>query len=111
MFKKIRRLFKSKNEDSKSFKRGMAKHLDSRIIKYSTERIDNTENVIGREGSISVRNDQLIVLSGGKIIMRANIDEMKASELLSLEGVIITAPDLERNGEVHTIVAYYKYYR
>jgi hypothetical protein len=36
---------------------------------------------------------------------------MKASELLSLDGVIITAPDLERNGEEHTIVAYYKYFR
>jgi len=43
--------------------------------------------------------------------MRTNVEDMHASELLSLDGVIITAPDLEQGGKERTIIAYYKYFR
>ena len=43
--------------------------------------------------------------------MRCKIDEMDAAELLSKDGVVITAPDIEKGGEVHTIIAHYVYYR
>jgi hypothetical protein len=36
---------------------------------------------------------------------------MQASELLSKEGAIITAPDLEKGGEMRTIIVYYVYFR
>ena len=36
---------------------------------------------------------------------------MDASELLSKDGVIITAPDLEHGGAVRTVIVYYVYYR
>jgi hypothetical protein len=36
---------------------------------------------------------------------------MQASELLSLEGAIITAPDLENGGIMRTVIAYYVYFR
>ena len=36
---------------------------------------------------------------------------MQASELLSKEGAILTAPDLENGGAVRTIVVYYVYFR
>ena len=45
-----------------------------------------------------------------EVLFRANVDELSAWELLSLEGVVLTAPDLEHGGAVRTIIAYYKYY-
>ena len=36
---------------------------------------------------------------------------MTVSELMSLEGVIITAPDIEHERKVRTIICYYVYYR
>jgi len=111
MFKGIKKLFKNKNENSLSFRMEMAKKIENKIIKYTAERVDDVELVIGREGCISLRNDQIIVLSGGNIVMRADVKDMRASELLSLDGVIITAPDLEQGGKERTIIAYYKYFR
>ncbi|MBE6565226.1 MAG: hypothetical protein E7655_08145 [Ruminococcaceae bacterium] len=111
MFKNIKNLFKSKNENSRAFRMEMAEKISNKIIKYTAERVDDVELVIGREGSISLRNGQIIVLSGGNIVMRTNVEDMHASELLSLDGVIITAPDLEQGGKERTIIAYYKYFR
>ena len=36
---------------------------------------------------------------------------MQAWELLSKDGVVITAPDLEHGGRERTIIVYYVYYR
>ena len=36
---------------------------------------------------------------------------MDAWELMSLSGVVITAPDLEHGGNVRTVTAHYTYWR
>jgi hypothetical protein len=110
MFKFIKRLTKSKNENSKNFKREMAKHLDGRAIKFVIERIDGNDFGIGRDGALIVKDDELIVYSSADIVFRAKIDELKASELLSLEGVILTAADITHGGRERTVIAYYTYY-
>ncbi len=102
---------KKKKEDSPAYRREMAKKLSGRHIKYVTERIDGEELVIGREGSLTLRNDEFLVFASSDILFRASVDELAASELMSLDGVILTAPDLERNGQVRTVIAYYLYYR
>ena len=89
----------------------MAKTLDGRPIKYCTERKDGIDLVIGRAGSLTIRDGEFLVFSSGDIVMRAKVEELKASELLSLEGVILTAPDLEHGNVERTIIAYYTYYR
>jgi len=33
------------------------------------------------------------------------------SELMSLEGVILSGPDYEQGGKERTVIAYYTYYR
>ena len=111
MFKFFKNRFRPKNENSLRFKEEMALHLAGRHIKYCTERHDDVDEIIGREGSLSLRNGEFIVFSSGDIVLRTRVEEMKASELLSLEGVIITAPDYEHGGEERTIIAYYTYYR
>lgn len=100
-----------KNTNSKAYRIKMAEFLNGRAIKYCSERIDGVENVVGKAGSLTVRNGEFLVFSSGDIVMRAKIEELNASELLSLEGVILNAPDYEHGGKERTIIAYYTYYR
>ncbi len=107
-FKKIK-----KDENSIAFRREMAEHLNGRIVKYVSERDSesNTDIIIGKEGSITVYEGALIVLSSQNIVFRCEVDSLKASELMSLEGAILEGPDLEHGGKMRKIIAYYKYYR
>lgn len=109
MFKFLKR--KPKNENSVAFRREMAKKLDGKHIKYVSERINNEELIIGREGGLNLRNGELIVFASGVVVFRADVDELTASELMSGDGVILTAHDLEHDGEYRSVVAYYSYYR
>ncbi|MBQ7160914.1 MAG: hypothetical protein IJR90_04310 [Clostridia bacterium] len=102
--------FKKKKENTPAFRRETAKKLDGKAVKYVTERTPEGETVIGREGALIVKGDQLLVFSSADVVFRCEIDSMTAGELMSLGGVIITAPDLERGGEVRTVTAYYTHY-
>ena len=105
-------LFKRKNPEEKlSFKIKMAEKMVRNRLRYATERDGDTDSVIGKNGGFNIRNGQLIVSADNRVIFRCNIEEMTVSELMSLEGVIITAPDIEQGGKVRTIICYYVYYR
>ncbi len=106
----FKRLFKAK-EGSLRFKQEMADRMNGRHIKYVTERVDDQDIVIGHDGCIAVRNGELIVLSDGVEKFRVVIAEMTASELMSLEGIILSGPDIVSGGKERTVIAYYKYYR
>lgn len=102
---------KKKKEDSIAFRREMAAKIAGKHIKYVTERINNEDIVIGRQGSLCIRNGEMIVFASADILFRTPVDSLTASELMSLDGVILTGPDLEHGGEVRTVIAYYLYYR
>ncbi len=106
----FKRLFKAK-EGSLRFKQEMADRMNGRHIKYVTERVDDQDIVIGHDGCIAVRNGELIVLSDGVEKFRVVIAEMNASELMSLEGIILSGPDIVSDRKERTVIAYYKYYR
>ena len=106
----FKRLFKAK-EGSLRFKQEMADRMNGRHIKYVTERVDDQDIVIGHDGCLAVRNGELIVLSDGVEKFRVLISEMTASELMSLEGIILSGPDIVSDGKERTVIAYYKYYR
>lgn len=106
IFKKI-----FKNLNSRAFKYEKAKSLDGRAIKYVTERIDNVDEVVGRSGALNVKGDEFIVLSDFDIQFRCKIDDLNAGDLMSLDGVVLSAHDLEHDGKYRTIIAYYSYYR
>ena len=100
-----------KKEGTRGFNRRMAQELDGRAIKYVTERPpEGGELVIGREGALILKGDELLVYSSADVVFRCLVDEMHAGELMSLEGVIITAPDLEHGGAERTVTAYYTHY-
>ena len=99
---------KPKNENSVRFRREMAKKLDKRAIKYVGQRDESMgETIIGKNGMINLRDGELILISSDKIVFRCKIDELRASELMSLEGVILSGPNLEQGGAECSVVAYY----
>ena len=68
-------------------------------------------DVIGRGGNLSIHGDELLVFSSGEILLRAKVEELDVSELMSGDGVILTAPNLEEGGRVRTMTAHYVYHR
>ena len=111
MFGFIKKLFKPKNENSVAFRIEMAKHLSGRAIKYCTEREeDGNDTVIGHAGSLSIKDDEFIVLSSSDIVFRCKVTELRAWELMSNDGAMLTAPDLTQNRRERTIIVYYTYY-
>lgn len=111
-FKFIKRLFKPKNENSVAFRTEMAKKLAGKAIKYAVERDpeDGMDRVIGHSGSLSIKDDEFIVLSSADIVFRCKISELRAWELMSNDGAMLTAPDITKGGIERTIIVYYTYY-
>ena len=106
-----KRLTKSKNPDSKKFRREMAMAVCGQHIKYVTEKRDDVDEVIGRNGGINIRNDEFILYASADVVFRCKIDDLQIWEVLSKDGVVLTGPDDEHGGQVRTVVAYYVYYR
>ncbi len=105
-------LFKKKKpEETLGFKIQMAKKIAFHRLRYITEREGDTDIIIGRDGGFNIRGDEFIISADNRVVFRCRIAEMQASELMSLEGAIITAPDLESGGKLRTVIAYYVYYR
>jgi len=102
---------KIKNIDSKRYKNGVADYLNGKHLKCVTERINGIEEVIGKSGAIIRKDDELLVYSSQDVVFRTKVEYLYASELLSLDGVVITAPDIEHGGEERTIIAFYSYWR
>ena len=105
------RFKKKKDPNSKEFRREMALAINGRHIRYVTEKRDGVDEVIGRNGGLNIRDDELIVFASSDVVFRCKIEQMQAWELLSKDGVVITAPDLEHGGKERTIIVFYVYYR
>ena len=111
LFSELKKRFSRKDPDGVRFRREAAARIAGHRIRYVTERAeDNTDEVIGRDGSLSLRNDEFIVFSSGEIVFRCPVDDMSSSELLSKDGVILEGPDLEHGGRTRKIIVYYVYY-
>ncbi len=88
----------------------MAERIAGLRIKYVTERINDMDNVVGRAGGMNIRDGIFIVHASNNVIMRAKVEDMQAGELMSHDGVVITAPDLEHGGVERTIVVHFTDY-
>ena len=106
----FKKLTKSKNPDSKKFRREMAYAINGQHIKYVTEKREDVDEVIGRNGGLNIRDDDFIVYASSDIVFRCPIDELQIWELLSKDGVVLTGPDLEHGGVERTVIAFYVYY-
>ena len=111
MPKPTRHWTRAKNINSKRYKRDLAAYLDGRALKCVTERINGIEEVVGKSGAIIKKDDELLIYSSQDVLFRTKIDWLYAWELMSLDGVVITAPDLEHDGVERTVIAFYSYWR
>ena len=102
---------RKKDPSSKKYRWDMARQMANHHIRYVTEKINDVDEVVGRNGGLNIRDDELLVFASADVIMRCKIEQMQAWELLSKDGVVITAPDLEHGGVERTIIVYYVYYR
>ena len=67
MFEKLAKLIKKEPKPgTRAFREMMAKKIDGRHIRYVTERVDNVENVIGRDGALAIKGDEFILHVPGK---------------------------------------------
>ena len=102
---------RKKDPSSKKYRWDMARQMANHHIRYVTEKINDVDEVIGKNGGLNSREDEMLVFASSDVIFRCKIEQMEAWELLSKDGVVITAPDLEHDGRVRTIIVYYVYYR
>lgn len=100
-----------KDVNSKQHKWYMAEMVSGKHIRYVVERWENDEKVIGRNGSIGVKDDYIVVNTDTGIAFRGRVEETVISELLSKDGVVLMGPDLSAGGRERTVVAFYVYYR
>ncbi|MCL2773117.1 MAG: hypothetical protein FWD71_07180 [Oscillospiraceae bacterium] len=118
---KISNRIKKNDEENPEYRLKFARRICDKKIRYISERIidgktgEVVDTIIGKDGffNINKNNELSIYLSGdkgGKELFRAFIPDLKASEFLSLEGVVLESLDLITNKE-RQIIAYYKYYR
>ncbi len=89
----------------------MAKKLDGKHLRYVSERIDGQDYIIGKEGALILKGDELLVYASADVLFRAKVDNLDAAELMSLDGVVLEADDIEHGGTHRKVIAYYTYYR
>ena len=94
-----------------AYRRKKADELHGQVIKYVTERRNDNDDVIGRGGALTVKDDYFIVDSSGDRIFMCKIAELDFSMLMSGDGVIIKGPDLLNGGAVRSITVHFVYYR
>ena len=109
MFSKL--FHRKPKPNSRAYRREMAEKICGHHVRYVTENRNGVDEVIGREGSLALRNGELMVHASEEILFRCRVDDLDAWELLSKDGVVLTAPDLAHGGMVRTIIVYYVYYR
>lgn len=111
MFSKFFARLRKPKPNSRAYRRQMAEKICGHHVRYVTENRNGVDEVIGREGGLNLRDDELLVFASAEVIFRCRVDELDAWELLSKDGVVLTAPDLEHGSAVRTIIVYYVYYR
>ena len=100
-----------KNPDSYAYRLEKARELHGQVIKYVTEQRDGNEDVIGRGGALTLKEDKFIVDSSGDRLFVCDVRELEASTLMSGDGVIIKGPNLLQDGRHRTITVHFVYYR
>lgn len=82
--------------------------FDKCPIKYVTERDNETyrEKKLGDNGALNVMNGEFVIVCGGKNVMRCDIKEVRAAELMNLSGMTVKGFDLDEKRE-KSVIAYY----
>ncbi len=106
------KLFGVKNKpNSYKFKLERAKELHGQAIRYVTENREGNDDVVGRGGSLCLKDDVFIVDSSADRLFMCEVKNLEASYLMSGDGVVIKGPDMLNGNKERTITAHFVYYR
>lgn len=108
-FKKIFKI--ESRPGSYSYRLKRARELHGQSIKYVTERKNGNDDVIGRGGNLTLKDDKFIVDSSGERLFVCAVSELDISMLMSGDGAIISGPDMLSNGRHRSITVHFVYYR
>lgn len=99
---------RSKKKEAPNAK--LISRLSGKSLRYVTRREegDYKETVIGKGGSLNIRNDEVIIVCDGGEVLKKHLSEVTLGELLSNDGATC---EFCENGQRVCIVAYYTYYR
>jgi len=103
--------FTSKKTREKKENEARLRRINNFEVRYVTARDTKYgESIIGKNGIINIINDQFNICCDNKIIFTHPIESLQGSELMSLEGIILSYVD-NKTGESMEVIAYYKYHR
>lgn len=106
----FKRELNPKKSNTPAYRERMAEMLSGKAVRYITQRRDGNDDIVGKGGALIKKDGEFIVYSSDKTVMRTKVRDMDAWILMSNDGVVITAPNLEKGGEVETITAHFVYY-
>lgn len=88
------------------------RRTDDLEVRYVTTRDGMTygESIIGKYGVIKIIEDNYQIICDGKVVFEHPIEGLMGSELMSLDGIILSYTD-KATGEFVEVIAYYKYHR
>ena len=104
--------FTSKKAKEKKENEARLRRINNFEVRYVTNREPNKcgETIIAKNCVINVVEDQFNICCENKIIFTHPLNDLKGSELMSLEGIILSYID-EKTREDVEVIAYYKYHR
>ncbi|MBR6051275.1 MAG: hypothetical protein IKP68_08755 [Clostridia bacterium] len=106
---------KKKDENNVRFRREMAKKIVKHRLRYVSERVGDTDTIVSKGGEMHIKDGVFYISSGieygSATVFSCEVDKLKSSELLSLEGAILEGPDREHDDILRKIIVYYVYYR
>ena len=108
-FKKLFRI--GTKPGTAAYRIDQANKIHGQPVKYVTERIDGNDDIVGRGGSVSVVDDNLIVDSSGDRLFVCPVKTVDISWLMSGNGVIVSGPNSLDGGRYRSITVHFVYYR
>jgi len=104
--------FNNKKVKEKKENEARLRRINDFEVRYVTARDPNKygESIIGKNCVINIIDDQFNIRCDNKVIFTHPIESLQGSELMSLEGIILSYAD-DKTGENVEVIAYYKYHR
>lgn len=96
---------------SVSFRRKRARELHGQPVRYVTENKDGNEDVVGRGGHMTLKEDEFLIDTSGDTLFRCRVEDLEAAYLMSGDGVIVSGPNLLENGRRRVLTVHFVYYR
>ena len=98
-------------EGSYAYRLEKAMELHGQVVKYVTERRDDNDDVVGRGGALTVKEDKFIVDSSGDRLFVCEVKALDVSWLMSGNGVIVKGPNLLEDGKERVLTVHFVYHR